>query len=102
MESMTAAELQETFGIGRADWRRVATDPGTPEPMDPKYTQGETMWSSPGFVRRPAAEYPDLAHLTPYLLRPAGRVGAKYIDGARSSCTPKSEQSVAIPELASD
>ncbi|MFB7216541.1 hypothetical protein [Streptomyces sp. NPDC056255] len=32
LESMTAAELQETFGISRADWRRVATDPGMPKP----------------------------------------------------------------------
>ena len=81
LDSMTAAELQETFGISRADWRRVATDPGMPEPMDPKYTQGETMWSSPGFVRWLAAEYPDLAHLTPHLLRPTGRMEAKYIGG---------------------
>ncbi|WKX68629.1 hypothetical protein [Streptomyces sp. XD-27] len=61
MESMTAAEPQEVFGISRADWRRLAADPGMIKPIDPKYINGETKWSGHGFVRWLAAEHPDLA-----------------------------------------
>ncbi|WP_457469893.1 hypothetical protein [Streptomyces sp. TE4109] len=60
-----------------------------PKPMDPKYTQGETEWSGPGFVRWLAADYPDLAHLTPHLLRPAGRVEAGYIGGLYGKNEPE-------------
>ncbi|WP_326771019.1 hypothetical protein OG978_46270 (plasmid) [Streptomyces sp. NBC_01591] len=60
-----------------------------PKPIDPKYTQGETEWSGPGFVRWLAADYPDLAHLTPHLLRPAGQVESKYIGGLYGKNEPE-------------
>ncbi|MBB4890435.1 hypothetical protein [Streptomyces netropsis] len=78
---MTAAELQETFGLSREDWRRIAAEPEMIEPIDPKYTNGVTQWSGHGFVRWLAAHHPDLAHRTPHLLRPAKELAAQYYGG---------------------
>ena len=77
---MTAEELQETFGISRADWRRIALDPLMVRPIDSKYTDGVTKWSAHGFVRWLASHHPELALRTPHLLRPAGRGGTQQGD----------------------
>jgi hypothetical protein len=79
---MTAAELQETFGISRADWRRIAADPDMIDPIDPKYTNGITKWSADGFVRWLADHHSELAQQTPHLLRPAGEVAPQYYGGS--------------------
>ena len=81
MDSMTAAELQETFHISRADWRRIATSPGMIEPIDPRYAGGATKWPVYEFVRWLAAHHPALAQHTPHLLRPAGKVVSQYYGG---------------------
>ncbi|MFF2367826.1 hypothetical protein ACFVU0_34640 [Streptomyces sp. NPDC058122] len=51
------------------------------EPIDPRHTGGETMWSGHGFVRWLAAHHPELAHATPHLLRPAKQGLARYLGG---------------------
>ncbi|WP_210582076.1 hypothetical protein [Streptomyces sp. GESEQ-4] len=78
---MTAAELQETFRISRETWHRITAEPGMINPIDPKYTRGETKWEAHGFVHWLAAHYPDLAHATPHLLRPATQVTPQYLGG---------------------
>ena len=85
---MTAAQLQETFKISRADWRRIAADPGMPEPLDPKYTEGVTRWYGSRIAHWLAARYPDLAHSTPRLLRPAGNVATQYDGGEYTEYGP--------------
>jgi hypothetical protein len=82
VDDMTAARMQETFGISRTDWRRLATGPGMPAPLDPKYTGGETKWSAYAFARWLAARHPDLAEHTPFLLRPAGSPATRYLGGS--------------------
>lgn len=78
---MSAAELQETFHISRADWRRIAAEPGMINPLDSQHTKGETKWDVHGFVRWLAAHRPDLAHATPQLLRPVTQVSPQYLGG---------------------
>ncbi|MFD7645752.1 hypothetical protein ACFV4P_34490 [Kitasatospora sp. NPDC059795] len=82
MESMTAAQLQDAFGISREAWRTIAAAPDMIKPIDLKHTDGTTKWSGQGFARWLAARHPALAANTPHLLRPAEAVQAvAYLGG---------------------
>ncbi|CAL9418672.1 hypothetical protein SUDANB105_01798 [Streptomyces sp. enrichment culture] len=81
MDSMTSAELQETFGLSETAWERIGSDPGLIEPIDLKYTDGVTKWDGQAFARWLARTHPGLAAWVPLLLRPARTAEHHYLGG---------------------
>jgi hypothetical protein len=81
MNSMTSAEVRETFGLSVSTWERISSAPGMIEPLDPTYTEGVRKWNGQAFARWLARTHPDLAGEVPLLLRPAESTQHRYLGG---------------------